>query len=333
MKNVLLISGGGGSEHDISITSSAFIRRQIEDLKIYHPIQIHIEKDGSWIHESDVAVELNPLGELLIFKDRARSGISEVVNIDYVIPYMHGYPGETGHIQSYLELSALPYLGCKPEAHHLCFNKATAKLWFDYLNIPNTPYCIIPNDSKEYQEIAQQFFQENPTGVFVKASSQGSSVGCYKVEDQAELWPSIQKAFEFSDQVLVEKKLKGRELEVSAFEFQGKLHISEPGEILCPSEFYSYEEKYNEQSQTKTLLKAQDISPAFLEEIQSISRKAFTALNLRHLSRIDFFLTNDGKLYLNEINTLPGLTPISMFPQMMEAYGVKFSDYLSDLLG
>lgn len=139
---------------------------------------------------------------------------------------------------------------------------------------------------------------------------------------------ALTDAFSFSPYVLIEKRMKPRELEVSAYEYDGKLQISYPGEVIAPSStFYSYEEKYSGQSQSKTVIKAENVTPDQVKTITDYATKLFHGLKIRHLSRIDFFL-DDGKIYLNEINTFPGSTSISMFPKMLEANGHSFKEYL-----
>jgi len=168
-------------------------------------------------------------------------------------------------------------------------------------------------------------------GVFVKAARQGSSVGCYKVTDIEQLQKALNDAFGYSDQVLVEQAVKPRELEVAAYQYQGELHISKPGEVIAPEDaFYSYEEKYSASSHSKTEVEASNLTEQQLEIIRTSSEKVFTQMRLRHLSRIDFFLTPEGNIYLNEVNTFPGMTPISMFPKMLENNGHKFSEFLAD---
>ena len=200
----------------------------------------------------------------------------------------------------------------------------------DATKIPNTPWIFLSNQDE--LEKAHIFFR-NSKSVFIKSASQGSSVGCYKVDKEDELDSKIREAFKYSSYVIIEKKVLGRELEVSAYEYKGKIHISRPGEIICPdNQFYSYEEKYSTGSKTKTVMRAERLDSKVLEKITDYSKKVFQLFKLRHLSRIDFFLTDDGEIYLNEINTFPGMTPISMFPKMMEADGVQFKDFLEEII-
>ncbi|WP_237062695.1 MULTISPECIES: D-alanine--D-alanine ligase [Microbulbifer] len=326
MINTLLICGGGGSEHEVSVRTAEFIQRRLQafdDLNI-----IPVEMDGNG-RLADTAGRVFQLGQ-----DRhLRGGDGDNdTEIHYVIPAIHGYPGETGDLQSMLELYGIPYFGCGPEASKTCFNKISTKLWLTALDIDNTPYQFLcSNDAEEVAKASMAL--EEWGEIFVKASNQGSSVGCYKVTSADELAEALEQAFGLSPYVLVEKCLKVRELEVAAYTHGGKLVVTPPGEVCAPSDtFYSYEEKYAEGSRAVTHVEAQGLSDAQLGWIQAASRKAFTGLQLKDLSRIDFFLTDDGDIYLNEVNTFPGMTPISMFPKMMENAGHDFGEYLHGLI-
>jgi len=322
IKNILLLCGGGSTEHEVSLVSVKHIRdclSKINEIKVH---SIEIDKKGHWVDEKGKKYLLDAKGYLRSFEQDGDPGIK----IDYAIPCIHGYPGETGDIQSYFEMIELPYLGCNSETSKICFNKITTKLWASALGVKNTPYEILSELNEESLKRIETF-QAQHGDIVIKASNQGSSVGCYLVEKNHSPIETIKKAFHYSPFVLVEKRLRPRELEVSVYEYDGKLQISYPGEIICPSKFYSYEEKYSQQSQTTTETKAADLSSDQVKLIQDYSGKLYYGLKLRHLSRIDFFL-DEGEIYLNEINTFPGLTPISMFPKMMEANGHKFKDFL-----
>lgn len=321
-KNVLLVYGGGGTEHEVSLVSSNRLKNSLETFKgEYTTLSVEIGKDGIW-RAHGTPGEINSKQEF-VFGDKK-------FKVDIVVPCIHGYPGETGDLQSYLELLKIPYIGCGSEASKLAFNKVSTKLWFDALGIPNTPYIFIHEITAESINQVKQFLSQHKK-VFVKASSQGSSVGVYPLEEQSQTEEILKKAFTYSDFVLIEKGLVARELEISAYEYQGKLHVSYPGEIICPSKFYSYEEKYSQQSETQTHIKADGLTDQVVQEIQRYAIKAFRGLKLRHLSRIDFFL-DGNQIYLNEINTFPGLTPISMFPKMLEANGHNFDEFLREAL-
>lgn len=325
-KNVLLLSGGGSSEHEVSLVSVKYIKQCLNSMEGINPISIEVDRAGHWVDESGKKFLLDAKRYLRSFEQDGDQGIK----IDVAIPCFHGYPGETGDIQSYFEMIKLPYLGCNSETSKMCFNKITTKLWATALGVANTPYAFITDTSESSLEKARRF-QNEQGDLVVKASNQGSSVGCYMVEAGKDIAPTILEAFKLSPFVLLEKRLKPRELEVSVYEFGGELQISYPGEIISPSHFYSYEEKYSTGSKTTTATRAQDLSPEQVKTITEYSAKLYQGLKLRHLSRIDFFLDN-GSIYLNEINSFPGLTPISMFPKMMEANGHTFKSFLEQLI-
>ncbi|EGR5062847.1 TPA: D-alanine--D-alanine ligase [Vibrio cholerae] len=318
---ILLLCGGGSSEHEISLVSANYIQQQLELTPEFHVIRVEMKKEG-WFSEQGALVYLDTNSATL-------NSDNTSYPIDFVVPCIHGFPGETGDIQSMLELAGIPYLGCGPEASANSFNKITSKLWYDALGIPNTPYLFLTQNTPSSIEKAKQAFG-NWGSIFVKAARQGSSVGCYKVTTEDQIAPAIEAAFGFSEQVLVEQAVKPRELEVSAYEMDGKLYISKPGEVIAPEgTFYSYEEKYSANSHARTLLEAENLTEKHKELIQTYAERVFIHMKLRHLSRIDFFLTHEGHIYLNEVNTFPGMTPISMFPKMLEHNGHKFSEFLA----
>ncbi len=319
---ILLLCGGGSAEHEVSLISANFLQQQLELTPEFCVVRVTMEKDGWYTNEGK-----------LVYLDTNSGTLNteqESIKLDFVVPCIHGYPGETGDIQSMLELSGIPYLGCGPEASTNSFNKITSKLWYDALGIPNTPYIFLSENNQQSFESSMQALEKWGT-VFVKAARQGSSVGCYKVSEQAQLQKALDDAFSYSDQVLVEQAVKPRELEVAAYQLNGELFITKPGEIKAPEDaFYTYEEKYSEASHSTTDVEATNLTEEQQETIRASSEKVFTQMRLRHLSRIDFFLTPDGKIYLNEVNTFPGMTPISMFPKMLEHNGHKFSEFLAD---
>ncbi len=317
--SILLLCGGGGSEHEVSIVSAAYIFKQLQkhpNLSVY---MVEI-KEKAWLLNGN-RVTLDISKQSLIFGD-------ELISIDYIIPCIHGYPGESGDLQSLFEMAAIPYFGCGSEASKNSFNKITSKLWYDALGIPNTPYLFLSDESEDSLEKADQFFDKWGK-VFVKASCQGSSIGCYSVTKKSDLHNAITSALRYSDQVLIEKSVKARELEVAAYQYKGELHISKPGEVIAPDDlFYTYEEKYSSDSHSHTEVEAQNLSKQQLADIEKYSRTVFQHMKLKDLSRIDFFLTEENELFLNEVNTFPGMTPISMFPKMLEHNGHDFSHYL-----
>jgi D-alanine-D-alanine ligase len=323
-KNILLLFGGGGSEHEISAISVKHVKASLEKIPGLNFFTAEIKKDSFWYLNSQDKCEL--------MKDKSLTQGPKILcdKIDYVIPCIHGYPGETGDLQSYLEMIGMPYMGCGSEASKMCFNKVTTKLWARELGIPVVPFIFLMTQNQSDILRACEFLKTHKE-VVVKASNQGSSVGCYLAKNETELAQTIKDAFSFSPFVLIEQRLFPREIEVSTYQMKNEVFASFPGEIICPTKFYDYQEKYSADSKTYTVLKAENLSADLINKLQSASTLLFQSLKLKDLSRIDYFVVGET-FYLNEINTFPGMTPISMFPKMMEANGHLFSDFLRNCL-
>ena len=326
-KNVLLLCGGGSTEHEISLRSVKFYEECLAQFSHLHTVKIEIDKQGQWIDGSGKRYLLDGKRFLRAFEQDGDPGL----RIDVAIPCIHGYPGETGDLQSYFEMIGLPYFGCNSETSKMCFNKITTKMWATALGVENTPYIFVSEQNSKTEKLVLDF-QKLHGDLVIKASNQGSSVGCYMVPAGESPLKAIKDAFTLSPFVLIEKRMRPRELEVSVYEYEGKLQVSYPGEIVTPtSTFYTYDEKYSNDSQSKTFVKAENVSAEQVQTITDYATKLYYGLKIRHLSRIDFFLDN-GKIYLNEINTFPGSTSISMFPKMMEANGHSFKAYLGQII-
>ncbi|MFY7993618.1 MAG: D-alanine--D-alanine ligase [Bacteriovoracaceae bacterium] len=326
-KNVLLLCGGGSTEHEISLRSVKFYEECLAQFSHLHTVKIEIDKQGQWIDGSGKRYLLDGKRFLRAFEQDGDPGLK----IDVAVPCIHGYPGETGDLQSYFEMIGLPYFGCNSETSKMCFNKITTKMWATALGVENTPYIFISEHNSKTEKLVLDF-QKFHGDLVIKASNQGSSVGCYMVPAGESPLKAVKDAFTLSPFVLIEKRMRPRELEVSVYEYEGKLQVSYPGEIVTPtSTFYTYDEKYSNDSQSKTFVKAENVSTEQVQAITDYATKLYYGLKIRHLSRIDFFLDN-GKIYLNEINTFPGSTSISMFPKMMEANGHSFKAYLGQII-
>ena len=324
IKNILLLCGGCSSEHEISLLSANFVEQQLNLIENVKVTRVEIKNEG-WVTNQNELVYLD-LNTKQLCSDTSS------LAVDFIVPCIHGFPGETGDIQSMFEIAGIPYLGCGPEASSNSFNKITSKLWYDAIGIPNTPYLFLTRNDEYAHKQAQQAFDKWEK-VFVKAARQGSSVGCYSVTEKSELRQAVNDAFGFSEQVLIEKSVKPRELEVAAYEVGGQLYITKPGEVIAPDgAFYSYDEKYSSASHSLTEVEAKNLTEEQVDAILEASQTVFKQMNLRHLSRIDFFLTEDNEIYLNEVNTFPGMTPISMFPKMLQNNGHQFHEFLADCI-
>ncbi|QYJ73712.1 D-alanine--D-alanine ligase [Shewanella sp. FJAT-52076] len=325
--NLVLLCGGGGSEHDISLLSAKYFESCLASLPRFNTLWLELTAEGQYRTREGEIVELTNRREIR-FADEAKAPWP----VDYVIPCIHGYPGETGDIQSWFNLIRLPYFGCGSEASSNCFNKITAKMWFSALGIPNTPYLYLDEPSDEAIARVEAAFDEWGS-VFIKAASQGSSVGCFPAHRREDIPGLVCKAFEYAPFVVVEKTIKARELEVAVYEYEGEIVATRPGEIVCAANtFYSFEEKYDTKSQAITHVEAPNVDEETVAAIRDYAVRAFKGMKLRHLSRIDFFLTPDNQILLNEINTFPGLTQISMFPKMLAHHGHDFATFLEQAI-
>lgn len=327
--NILLFHGGNSSEFEISVQSANYLKECLQKNNNFKIFRVEIGKDLSWKTYPDQL--LCELSLQKTFKTYENNNLKNEVPIDYAIPCIHGSPGETGDLQSYFEMINLPYLGSNPETSKMCFNKATTKLWMSYFNIPNTPSIILEEQNSSAIQKAQTFLEEHQK-VFIKATNEGSSVGCYRCqqENASELKSFIEQAFQYSPYVLIEKCVEGREFEVSGYEYQNNIIATAPGEIICPGSFYSYDEKYSKDSQTTTHVEAKNLSDEQVNAIKKYTKDAFKVFKVKDLARFDFFMSHDGTIYLNEINTFPGMTSISLFAKMMENTGLSMTDFLND---
>lgn len=318
LKHVVILHGGA-EESDISEISANYIYEQVK--KISSPTDQLETK----------VLNINNFNNLPLLMQHLRDHYKR--QNTYIIPCVHGSPGESGALPQLLAEEDYHYLGCDGQSSSICFNKITTKLWCQELGIPVTPFIVVSkNNYKNEQDRIKQFFHQHEKNVFIKTPTQGSSIGCYNITEETILESKLKESFSYNHISLIEKKIKGREIEVATFTYNGKLVISDPGEVITGGEFYDFEKKYSKTSDIKTKTNT-ILTTTQKEQIKKYSRIIFTELGLRDLSRVDFFLDESGGfVYLNEINTFPGMTPISMFPKMLESTGIKFKDFISDKL-
>ncbi len=357
--NIALIYGGRSGEHEISLISAASIARGID--KKNTVILIGITKDGTWFlqneseynricKDKDASFKIEESDENKIYvvpggKNKAFRTKNGSLNIDVVFPALHGTYGEDGTIQGLLDMADIPYIGCSTMASALTMDKEKTKQILKSSEIPVVPYICIKrcdlNNSQRYDEIFQRCIDELGFPLFIKPCCAGSSNGANKAENEKEFSFYLMEAFTWDDKVLVEKSINAREIECSV---TGNSTTANPnceaetvrayipGEILPTHTFYDFDAKYNDPDGAKLLIPA-DISTDLIETVRSTAVRAYKALDCSGLSRIDFFIDRDtGELYLNEINTLPGFTSISMFPKMCEKAGLKFAELIKLLI-
>lgn len=357
--NIALIYGGRSGEHEISLISAASIARGID--KKNTVTLIGITKDGTWFlqneseynricKDKDASLKIEESDENKIYvvpggKNKAFRTKSGPLDIDVVFPALHGTYGEDGTIQGLLDMADIPYIGCSTMASALTMDKEKTKQILKSSEIPVVPYICIKrcdlNNSQRYDEIFQRCIDELGFPLFIKPCCAGSSNGANKAENAKEFSFYLMEAFTWDDKVLVEKSINAREIECSV---TGNSTTANPnceaetvrayipGEILPTHTFYDFDAKYNDPDGAKLLIPA-DISTDLIETVRSTAVRAYKALDCSGLSRIDFFIDRDtGELYLNEINTLPGFTSISMFPKMCEKAGLKFAELINLLI-
>ena len=332
-----IIFGGRSGEHEVSVTSAASIFKHIDRSK-YEPIAIRIEKDGSWSFPQQEPNASNVAQA--IEQARAAQGDSKTTSdpglgalkLDVVFPVLHGPYGEDGTIQGLLEMAGLAYVGNGVLASAAGMDKAIMKIVFAGRGLPicRSHDFVRPEWARNRDTILQRIGALG-LPVFVKPANLGSSVGISKVKTPAELVPAIELALQFDRKIVVEAAVpRAREIECAVLGNDDP-QTSLPGEILPSREFYDYEAKYLDEG-SKTVIPA-DLPQATVAEVRRLAIEAFRAIDGAGLARVDFLMDGDaGTIYVNEINTLPGFTNISMYSKMWEATGVGYSALVDRLI-
>jgi len=340
-----VLFGGRSGEHEVSLASAASVIRGLDPEK-YEAVPIGITKEGHWrigagaqkmLPEvlrggQDVMMTADPTNASLVPLGDSGGG-STAQRLDVIFPVMHGTYGEDGTIQGLLDLAGLPFVGAGVLGSAIGMDKDVAKRLLQVAKIPVVPWVTVhrhewERDPKKVQREIERKFKYP---VFVKPAALGSSVGMTKVHSRKELAPALDLASEFAMKILVEKSVVAREIEVSVLG-NSDPKASVPGEIVPHREFYDYTAKYLEDG-TQLLIPAK-LKPAQIKQIQRLAVAAFRALELSGMARVDFFLEKrtNGKLFLNEVNTIPGFTSISMYPKLWEATGIPFRELTDKLI-
>ena len=322
-----IIHGGLSTEHEVSEMSAKSVLENLNKEK-YEIHEIFINTYGKWFEIKD--------GE----KEEIYNLLWTLKELDVVFPVLHGLWGEDGTIQGMLEMLQIPYVGCGVLASSVGMDKVYTKMIFEKANIPQTPYVYIKKKEDTYKFVNENFDEEElqiqritdklTFPMFVKPSNSGSSVGVRKVTNQEELKQAIEYAGHYDRKILVEQEIIGREVECAVLDGD-EIQASTVGEILSAEDFYTFDAKYNK-PESKTVIPA-DIGEEKIEEIRKLAVKAFKAIDGKGLSRVDFFVEKEtNKVYINEINTMPGFTQISMYPKLFESVGVPYSELLDRLI-
>jgi D-alanine-D-alanine ligase len=337
-----VLFGGRSGEHEVSLASAASVIRGLDPAK-YEPVPIGITKEGHWrigVGAQKMLPEVLRGGDPVVMTaDPTDASLMPLKgggagqHLDVIFPVMHGTFGEDGTIQGLLDLAGLPFVGAGVLGSAIGMDKDVAKRLLQVAKIPVVPWItVLRHDwEKNPKQIQRAIESKFKYPVFVKPATLGSSVGMTKVHSRAELAPALNLAAEFAMKILVEKAMVAREIEVSVLgNHDPKASI--PGEIVPHREFYDYTAKYLEDG-TQLLIPAK-LKAAQVKKIQSLAVAAFRALELSGMARVDFFLEKraPGKLFLNEVNTIPGFTSISMYPKLWEASGIPFRELIDRLI-
>jgi len=352
-----VIYGGRSGEHEISLASAAAVFQNL-DPERYEPIPIRIEKDGRWalarrppalVSAGDVIrankseltdqareahLVAHPGGDTLMTIDRRDDGAAVAgLALDVVFPVLHGPYGEDGTVQGLLELANVPYVGAGVLASSVGMDKAAMKLVFAARKLPICDYDVVLKRDwqRDARAVMNRIVKQLGFPVFVKPANLGSSVGISKAKHASELRDAIEFAAQFDRKIVVEAAVpSAREIECAVLG-NDEPEASVPGEILPSREFYDYEAKYLDEA-SKTVIPA-ELTRNMTDEVRNLAVAAFKAIDCAGMARVDFLLAGDsGILYLNELNTIPGFTTISMYSKMWEASGVTYAQLLDRLI-
>ena len=337
-----VIFGGTSTEHEVSIVSGTSVIKNLNKEK-YEIYPIYINKNGEWFKYTYQNQEFK-VGDEIIGKEKIENIFEYLKKLDKVFPVLHGLGGEDGTIQGLLELLKIPYVGTRVLGSSICMDKAYTKLIFEKAEIPQAEYVYIRKNEDDYIFIEKDFTEEKcdiyeliqkitekiEFPMFVKPSNSGSSVGINKADNLEELIKAIEYAGEFDSKILIEENIKGREIECAVLGNE-EVESSCVGEILAADKFYSFSAKY-QNSDSKTV-EAPDLPEELTKKVRELAVKAYKAADCQGLSRVDFFVDDkENKIYINEINTLPGFTEISMYPKLWEKSGLTYTELLDKLI-
>ena len=330
MDRVGIFFGGKSTEHEVSCVSAAAVIRNIDKEK-HEPVYIGINKQGDFFEFEGGPDDIESGAWEKSAKPFDIGSLKE--RIDFALPVLHGAYGEDGTIQGMFEMMGIPYAGCGVLGSSLAMDKEAAKLVFLAEGVPTCEF--INTTSKEIAEdmdgIIKICEEELPYPMFVKPVNLGSSVGISKVRNAEELKEGLLTAAKYDKRIVIERGIDGHEVETGVIGNEVPL-VSGVGEIVAANDFYDYEAKYSDDVGTEIHVPA-DLPEEKVEEIREIAAMAYKALDCEGFSRVDFMIENGtGKVYLNEINTIPGFTKYSMFPMLWKERGVSFTELIERII-
>ena len=333
-----LIYGGLSPEHDVSIASARNVARSLADAGL-DVTPIRISPEGAWRVEDPAALRDSGegSGSPLLFPGEASGrllrqsddGSLREVEIDVAFPILHGQNGEDGRVQGLLQTLGIPYVGADVLGSAVCMDKEVAKRLLVQAGVPVTDFVTVRQTARDgvtFEALAERL----GTPLFVKPANSGSSVGVTKVETAPALGDALDLAFRYDKKVLVEEAVVGREIEVAVLGNE-EPRASVPGEIVSTAQFYTYEAKYQDADAARMEVPA-DLPDDVTERVRQIAVETYTTLGCEGMARVDFFVADDGRVLVNEVNTIPGFTSRSMYPVMWAESGMSNAELVRTLV-
>ena len=341
-KRLGVIFGGTSTEHEVSIVSGTSVIKNLNKEK-YEIYPIYIDKAGEWF-EFEPDNKTYKVGDEIVGTKKIENIWNYLKTMDILFPVLHGLQGEDGTIQGMFELLKIPYVGTRVLGSSVCTDKVYSKIIFEKAKLNQAKYIYIRRFEDKYiyinedfseevldiQETVNKIMEKIDFPMFVKPSNSGSSVGISKAKNKDELINSIIEASKFDKKILIEENRNGREIECAVLGNE-EVKASVLGGILPAEAFYSFSAKY-QNSDSKTV-EAPDLPEELTKKVRELAVKAYKAADCQGLSRVDFFVNDkENKIYINEINTLPGFTEISMYPKLWEKSGLTYTELLDKLI-
>ncbi|MFA1822864.1 D-alanine--D-alanine ligase [Virgibacillus oceani] len=344
-KKVGVVFGGKSAEHEVSLQSAKNIVDAIDRDK-YEVMLIGIDKEGKWHLNDQSSFLLNEENPKLIQLNKSNEHVAIVPGdennqlihasksmpldqLDVIFPIVHGTLGEDGSLQGMFRVANLPYVGSNVLGSSLCMDKDVAKRLLNAAGI-NVAKGLVYKRNRKNEISYDKAAEALGTPLFIKPANQGSSVGVSKVYNEEDFNQGIESAFAFDHKIIIEQSIDGREIECAVLGNDDP-KASLLGEILPNTEFYSYESKYIDETGAELAIPA-DLTDDETKRMQEVAVEAFEALECGGLARVDFFLTKEGEIYVNEVNTLPGFTKISMYPKLWEISGISYPELINELI-
>lgn len=340
MKKIGVLFGSSSNEHEVSVVSAASIIKNLNKKK-YTITPIYMDKENNfyeWL-EDIASISPNPIGILPTNLQKITDIFTYLKKFDLIFIMIHGHWGEDGIISSILDLLNIKYVANKPGASLVTMDKILTKDTLEMNGIKTSNYLyftkyndeyILKSASYSFKELLSKIESIFPYPLFIKPANSGSSIGVTKAHDRKGLEEALNIALKIDNRILIEEEIIGREVEVGILEKNQQVLASTVGEVKSAEDFYSFDAKYKIAA-SKTIIPAA-ISEELITKIQELAIKVFKVLNCHGYSRCDFFITSDNEILLNEINTIPGFTEISMYPKLFEASGIPYEEVLDTLI-